>query len=166
MTMQYSLARIVAGLDAVGPGFSSYLNRLTGEVITCSDDEIDAVEADTDDIERPDWELEQIEQARAVLASDDWLPLPDSFEIHEYQIMEDFAESQSGRVQEELLRALRGAGAFRRFKDELERLQIRDEWFRHRRQALVEIAREWLEANDLPFDPMESPDADGTPEGK
>jgi hypothetical protein len=77
--------------------------------------------------------------------------------------MEDFAESRPDRVQEELLRALRGAGAFRRFKDELERLQIRDEWFRHRRQALVEIAREWLEANELPFDPADNPDDVGPP---
>jgi len=161
--MQYSLARIVAGLDAVSPGYSSYLNRLTGEVVSCSDDEIDAADAEPDDIKRPDWEQEQIERARAVLASDDWLPLPDSFEIHEYRIMESFAESQSGRVQDGLLRALRGSGAFRRFKDALDLLEVRDEWFRYRRQALVEIAREWLEANDLPFDPADNLDEAGPP---
>ncbi len=75
--------------------------------------------------------------------------------------MEDFAESRSGSVRDELLRALRGAGAFRRFKDEIERLQARDEWFSYRRLAFTGIARDWLEANELPFDPMDNPDAEG-----
>lgn len=163
--MQYSLPRIVAGLDAVGPGTTSYLNRLTGEVVSCSDEELDAADAEPspDDMKRPDWEQEQIEQARAVLASDDWLPLPDSFEIHEHQIMQDFAESQSGPGQDALLRALRGSGAFRRFKGALDLLGVRDEWFRYRRRALVEIARDWLEANELQFDPLDSLDEAGPP---
>ncbi len=168
MSVTISLSQVVAGLEMVSTECTSYLNRLTGEVISCSDDELDAAEDESmeDDAERPDWEQGLIEQARAVIASDDWVALPDSFEIHEHRIMEDFAESQSGSLRDELLRALRGAGTFRRFKNELERLGIRDEWFRYRRQAFGGIARDWLEANELPFDPTDDPDADGAPEGK
>ena len=86
-------------------------------------------------------------KAREVLASEDFIPLPGKFEIHEWSIMERFARSLTdAALSDELGAALHGQGAFRRFKDAVQRLGIADEWYRFRDAALEEIAIEFLEA--------------------
>ena len=45
-------------------------------------------------------------------------PFPTKYEIHEYGIMESFVEElPSGKARDELAGAIRGRGAFRRFKN-------------------------------------------------
>ena len=45
-------------------------------------------------------------------------PFPTKYEIHEYGIMESFVEElPSGKARDELAGAIRGWGAFRRFKN-------------------------------------------------
>ena len=78
------------------------------------------------------------------------LALPDSFEIHEYKMMERFASNHPDeRVSDQLLDAIRGRGAFRRFKDTVFRLGVRDEWFEYRDRRYEEIARDWCERNGI-----------------
>jgi hypothetical protein len=48
--------------------------------------------------------------------------LPTKYDIHEWDIMREFAESvEPERLSDELQNAIRGAGAFRYFKDTLRR---------------------------------------------
>jgi hypothetical protein len=76
--------------------------------------------------------------------------LPDRFEIHEWSLMDEFAQRQhSKRVQQELLEAIHGAGAFRMFRSTIRRLGIGKSWYRFHEEALAEIARDWLEAHEL-----------------
>ena len=50
-------------------------------------------------------------------APERFLRFPTKHEIHQYRIMEDFiAQLSPGKAQEELAYAIRGKGAFRRFK--------------------------------------------------
>ena len=52
-------------------------------------------------------DLDREVKIREVLASDDFLPLPSKFEIHEWSIMERFAESlEDDEASERLLRAI------------------------------------------------------------
>lgn len=51
-----------------------------------------------------------------------------------------------------LLSALRGEGAFRRFKDSLRRSGIQDEWYRYREEAIKQIAIDWCESNRIEFE--------------
>jgi Uncharacterised protein family (UPF0158) len=55
------------------------------------------------------------------------------------------------QVKELLLRQIRGRGAFRRFKDELDRSGLLDRWYEFKRNALREQAIEWCTENDIPF---------------
>jgi hypothetical protein len=90
--------------------------------------------------------------ARGVLASEDYIPLPSKFEIHEWSIMERFAQSlTNAAISDELHATLHGRGAFRRFKDSVHRLGIADEWYRFREAALEEIAIEFLEAHGIAY---------------
>jgi hypothetical protein len=65
--------------------------------------------------------------------------------------MERFARSiPASAAREALDRALHGKGAFSRFRAELERLDLRDQWHSYRQAALEELARSWLEQHGLP----------------
>jgi hypothetical protein len=66
--------------------------------------------------------------------------------------MRDFAQSQTDQeAAENLLRAIHGRGAFRYFKDKVNRYGLQDEWFEFKKRSLEEIAREALEESGIPF---------------
>lgn len=66
--------------------------------------------------------------------------------------MEDFIDSLADTaIQNKLYRAIRGKGAFRKFKDEICYLGIREEWFAFQHNAYVEIAKKWCKDNQLEY---------------
>lgn len=70
--------------------------------------------------------------------------LPSKYEIHEYSIMERFIWSlPEGRMRDSLENAIRGRGAFRRFKDGIIRHGIEQSWYDYQQEAYREMAREW-----------------------
>ena len=75
---------------------------------------------------------------------EDYIPLPNQYDIDEYRIMEAFIyQLPSGENQDILDRAIRGRGAFRRFKDKLYDLRLEQQWYKYRDDAYERIAREW-----------------------
>ena len=78
--------------------------------------------------------------------------LPSPYDIHEYSIMERFIGSlPDGAIQDRLENAIRGRGAFRRFKDSIYRLDIEQEWYDFRANAYRKIAVEWCEEHGFQF---------------
>lgn len=131
---------------------TGYINRKTGEIITLTDEVVALAEDPDAAADAPQWQKDLLPKAREVLASEDFIPLPSKFEIHEWAIMERFAQSlKDAAVSDELDAALHGRGAFRRFKDAVQRLGIADEWYRFRETALEEIAIEFLEAHGIAY---------------
>jgi hypothetical protein len=154
-----SLRAIVDGLEMGSETIHTYLNRETGEVVEITEEDAEFAERDDDDLEDlPKWQRESVAEARQVLDSDQCIALPDSFEIHEYRIMEAFCDAQSGDIRSELLGTIRGSGAFSRFKAAIRRHGIERDWFAYRQGALKDIAIHWLENEDIPFvDDLERP---------
>lgn len=82
--------------------------------------------------------------------SDSYIPLPREYEIHEYQIMENFVNSLEDKDAAcELLHAMQGKGAFRRFKEKVSLLSLEDRWYNHREEAYEKIAVEWCVKNGI-----------------
>lgn len=137
---------------------ASYLNLDTGEIETVSNTLLSAAE-ESPDQESPDdmpdlldWELENWEVAKRIVSSDRYLSLPTKFDVHEWAILKEFAESvQSKTIREDLLHAIHGPGAFRHFKHNLQRHGIESDWYDFRSEALRKIAREWCEENQIPW---------------
>ena len=78
--------------------------------------------------------------------------LPSPYDIHEYSIMERFIWSlPEGTIQDRLENAIRGRGAFRRFKDSIYRLDMEQEWYDFRANAYREIAIEWCNDHGFQF---------------
>jgi hypothetical protein len=112
----------------------------------------EAEESDDDDEEPdlPDWQDREWEIAKRIVSTDRFVRLPTKFEVHEWEIMRDFADSvESDRLSEELLNAIHGSHAFRRFKDTLRRHRIEAAWFRFRTEALKQIAIDWCEEHHI-----------------
>jgi len=142
-----------------------YLNKRTGEFVTLSTDDVLGFEdeddfaaaedpADPDWLEdQPEWFKQEHRIRHEMLNSRDYIPLPDKFDIHDWQIMEDFCRSvKDTRTREWLLGLIRGRGAFGRFNAAIRSLGIEQAWSQFHDRALEQIAVEWLEQNEIPFE--------------
>ena len=82
------------------------------------------------------------ELVERIEASTDYVRLPNQYDIHEYRIMEQFAETVSDKQkQAELFRALRGKRPFRRFKDELNYFRLTSAYYDFRFLAFTQSQR-------------------------
>ena len=152
------LKDIIDSLDVQMDEIRSYLNTETGEIITLSTEELDIAEeseGEVDFSEYPDWQRDAINEAIDVLNNlntHKYIELPDRWEINEYGIIESFCYSVNDeKIQNVLFSAIRGSGAFRRFKDIIHIYNIQDSWYQYRYEALRKIAIEWCKENDITF---------------
>ena len=143
------LELITSELEVGAQGIEKCFDSETGNVIYVSED--DRVHLDKPDSEdSPEWEREHLKELREVLNTDRLTKLPDSFDINEWSIMERFCGTVGDRrIHARLVDAIQGRGAFARFRDTLGQFGLRDVWFAYRRSQLEEIAREWLEDNNI-----------------
>jgi hypothetical protein len=169
MPLPVKLAYAVEQLSMASDGIAVYLNKRTGEFVTLSSDDILGFE-DEDDFaaaedpdepdsleDEPEWLKEEHRIRREVLNSDDYLALPDKFDIHDWQIMQDFCGSvEDARLREQLLGLIRGRGAFGRFNAAIRSLGIEQAWHQFHDRALEQIAIEWLELYEIPFETSDS----------
>lgn len=141
MTVSVSLPAVADAFEEAHPEVHHYLDLRTGEILLFSTEEISAAEEDADLEKFPDWQRETIRQAGELLDSEQYLELPDQYEIHEYDIMERFCYTvKSDALTEQLLYEIRGSGAFRRFKNAVHYHGIADDWYAFRRNAFEEKA--------------------------
>lgn len=152
------LSEIVDALEFSPSEASYYLDRQTGKILLIDDACMQAAEEGEDPDEYSDWEDEEFEAAQgiaedAVLGDRErYVPLPSEFDIHEWEIMDKFGRSVGDpKVAAELANAIRGRGAFRHFKDTVHRLEIAEDWYKYRSEALTEIARDWCETNEISY---------------
>jgi len=168
MAVVISLRDMVDELQMVSHESHVYLKKSTGKVISIRDDDFEMVRnmEEFDEIEEDadvqsddgssgysDLETEFLQDVKNVLAlDDDYLKLPGKFDIDEYEIMERFCLSISDeKTSAILLGKIRGAGAFRRFKDTIYQYEIEKDWFKFKDEAYKEIAVAWLESHGFDY---------------
>lgn len=150
--MLLSLRDLASELQMLNAETTGYLNTRTGETALFSEEEIALAENGADEF-TAEWQTEIAEKVLVVRASDDWIELPSAFDFNDYRIMRDFCESVPPDAGgERLMSAIRGSGAFRRFRDEIVRLDFETPWYAFRDAAYERILADWLTARDLPFD--------------
>jgi hypothetical protein len=146
-----SLRDVVEALDLQSDVLRSCLDPDSGEIVTFSGEEASFAESD-DWEDTPEWMKEFLPKVKRALEDDRMLELPDRVHIDEWRMMQDFAEEQEQcRCRPELLSAVRGAGAFRHFKNAIQRLGLEDSWYRYREAAFEQVAKDWLEENKIPY---------------
>lgn len=91
------LKDVIESLDMADDNLRAYYSKTTGKIISLSVEDLriaeDSEEGD-DFHEYPDWQKDSIIEAIEVVENwDDYIELPDQFEINEYDIMENFSLS-------------------------------------------------------------------------
>jgi hypothetical protein len=152
MPLPVPIELVVDELEMLQQGMLTYVHRQTGELVTLTEEMLDLAHREDDEI----FDDEVVEEyspdnLREILDSADWVALPDAFAIHEWEIMRAFADTvEDTRRSEELHGALRGKGAFRAFKDLVNRYGLQDPWLTYKRQAFEKIARDALDEAGIP----------------
>jgi hypothetical protein len=150
--LRVKLSDIVEGLEWQSEESFSYLHTATGEVVSVTTEELRAAEEDEPLDDFPAWQHDAIRIAKDIVETDHYLQLPDRFEMHEYSIMERFCLSVDDEdMRADLCGAIRGRGAFRRFKDRMQLYGMAEEWYQYRDAALREIAVTWCEEHGIPY---------------
>jgi hypothetical protein len=157
--------------DAFNSAFDEmqhYLDLETGEVILVTSDtrrqleallettEAEAVETINEAIQNeniPDWQKDSLYSAAQVEFgfNSRFIEIPQADSRQGYEDMEIFIETVSNRNLRELLQvAIRGKGAFRRFKDVLATYpQERERWFQFHNQRLHQRVLDWLDDENI-----------------
>ena len=116
---------------------SSWLDRDTGEVYGISNDLLGLAE-DGDEPDLPDWQKEEWEIAKRIVEGANFVRLPTKWEVHEWEILNEFAQSlDHPSIREELLDAIHGPGAFRMFRNVIQRRRMDSAWHEFRTAALA-----------------------------
>lgn len=149
-TQPVLLSDVMFELEGTPEEWSSFVDRKNGKVLSLPSDVIAFVENGEDPDDYCGEGKDYLILAMEICDSDDVVPLPSQFDIHEWSIMRDFCamvESDSDR--RELLDAVHGNGAFRHFKSTITRLDLRDQWYSYRDAAIEGIVVRWLESNSI-----------------
>ncbi len=153
MAIRVKLDDIIEGLESQSDESHSFLDKRTREVVSISDEEMQAAEDDEPIEDFPDWEQDLVRIAKEIIdETGNYIALPTKFDIHEYSIMEKFCLSlNDDEMSDNLYSLIKGSGAFGRFKDAIHEYDIADDWYKYRNDALKEIAIEWCQEKGIEF---------------
>ena len=135
--MKVKLSEIVDAIEFTDQYSEYFLDRVTGEIVMVSDMAMT---------------YEEKEAACDALDEHGFYRLPTQYELRDYDIMESFVDSLSDGAHDRLSRDISGRGAFRRFKDEVRRLGIEDQWYAWHDNAYRRKAIEWCEENGIEYE--------------
>jgi hypothetical protein len=168
MNTAVKLKELIDEMQSQMDEWTTYLCKRTGEFVMISDEEFRAAEAKIDDedneaedemdIEDDDGFLDvdedQVKIAIDIMENyDDYIKLPSQYEIHEYEIMERFCWSIANEKERNILSiAIKGSGAFRRFKDMIRELGVEEDWYTFKDEEYKEIAIEWCNDNGIKYE--------------
>lgn len=135
--MKVKLSDIIDAIEMADQFSENFLDRETGEIVWISDMAMSEDEK---------------EEACDRLDEHGFYRLPTFYDIHEYDIMEEFVCSLPQPMQNKLSQAISGRGAFRRFKNTIRQLGIEEQWYEYQASAYRRKAIEWCKENQLVFE--------------
>ena len=153
MSFPIKIQSIIEELEMQFDESQTFLNKNTGEIVFVKLEDLRAAEDEEPFDHLPDWEQEDRKIAIDVVENfEDYLGLPTKYEVNEYEIMEEYCLSVSDQViRNKLLGAIKGKGAFRRFKGKIIDFGIEENWYSFRDNRFKEIAINWCNDNNIDF---------------
>lgn len=152
------IQKIVNELEMRFMDITVYYNKITGEILNVQDDDFRIVE--DDDFEKnienyPKWQREHLKEVYNLLYNDvdNYIALPNYFEIKDSDIMEEFIETISNNnKRHQLENCMWQKGMYRKFKDKLIEIGLENEYYKFYDEKLKEIAIEWCKENNLEYE--------------
>ena len=134
--MKAKLSEVIDALDFTNDEIEYYYNPDNGEIFMSNIGDFENLNED---------ELDELFEKSIML--------PTRYDINEYEMMEDFAETiEDSRLQNQLYISLNGSGAFRRFKDTCINYDMIDDWYKFRDERYKELAINWCKDNNIEFE--------------
>lgn len=134
--MKVKLTEVIDALDFTNDEIEYYYNPDTEEIFMSNIGDFEDLNED---------ELDELFEKSIML--------PTRYDINEYEMMENFAETISDtKLQNQLYISLNGSGSFRRFKDTCINFDIIDDWYKFRDERYKEIAIDWCKQNNIEFE--------------
>ncbi len=129
--MKIKLQEVIDAIEQADDDWTGFYDTQTGETVWVGD---------------PLMTGESYEELEELIESSEnrFYRLPTKFDIHEYGIMRDFVDDlPAGALQNQLASAIRGRGAFRRFRNILSHYGMEQQWYDYRDEAYRQIAIRW-----------------------
>lgn len=137
--MKIKLQQVIDAIEEADDNWTGFYDSQTDETVWLGDRDFD------DDYEETEELIETSENR--------FFRFPTKFDIHEYSIMEDFVDDlPAGAIWNELMNAIRGRGAFRRFKDGIYYHGIEQQWYDYQADAYKKIAIQWCQDEGLEYE--------------
>ena len=137
--MKIKLQQVIQAIEEADDVFTSFLDTKTGKTVYLADP---LMTGETDETLAAEMEN----------TPERFLRFPTKYEIHQYRIMEEFIDQLSpGKAQEELAYAIRGKGAFRRFKQSVWYHGLEHRWYDYLAEAYREFAIRWCAEEGLEY---------------
>jgi len=153
--IKVKLSDIVGELETAHEGGYSFLNKISGEIVYLSEEDFELSEQEDieEDDDIADWQKENIAIAREINdESENYIPLPSEAELNGYKLMEEFCYSLPDEsLKNEMLDAIRGKGAFKRFDDKIMHFGIENDWYKFKEDKLRRVAVEWCEKHSIEY---------------
>lgn len=135
--MKVKLSDIIDAIEMMDQYSEYFLDQKTGEIEWINDMTMGQ---------------EEKEQIYDRLDEHGFYRLPTSYDIREYDIMEDFIDGMPEAVQGRMYQAIQGKGAFRRFKDMVNDMGIEQTWYDFQNDAYKRKAIRWCEENGVEYE--------------
>lgn len=152
--MAASLSEVVLAFQSLSDEYEQHLHRETGVIVGLTKSDIRPyLDGVRDVAQAPEWIREPLETIEEARSSNDWVELPDPSYVSDRAIMRNFCEClPDDEVCRDLMDALYGSGASKMFKEKVKKHGMRDDWQSFRRESVAEVAEEWLQEHDIPYD--------------
>ena len=137
--MKIKLEVVIDAIEMADDNYTYFLDLETGESVFLADELSTGL--DNEGLE------EEIEENYGTR----YLRLPTKFDINEYHIMEEFIWTLEDEKANKLECAIQGRGAFRRFKDMVNRMGIFRQWYNFQAEYYRKLAIEWCKENRLEY---------------
>lgn len=143
--VQVKLSEFLLALELNSSDYKALVNLQSGEIFFITEEALDIARNETKDY--PDWQKVEIQNAQDYLKNpENYRVLPSQGEVNEYRLMEDFAYNLEDKNQRQKLEeALRGKGAFQRFKGTIAFLGVEKDWYSFREEQCKRFALDWCE---------------------
>ncbi len=129
--MTIPLKQVIQAIEEASEVFTSFWDTKTGKTVYLADSLMTG-------------ETDEALAAEIENTPERFLRFPTKYEIHQYRIMEDFIDQlPPGKAQKELAYAIRGKGAFRRFKQSVRYHGLEQRWYDYLAEAYRELAIRW-----------------------
>ena len=135
--MKVKITDILDAMEMADSSTEYFIDQETGELVFVNDYSMSS---------------EEKEEIYDRLDEHGFYRLPTSFDIRDYDIIEDFVDRLSWPAHDRLLAAISGRGAFSRFKSGIRSLGIEDQWYVFKEAAYGRKAVEWCEENGIEYD--------------